>query len=325
MLKVPPAKPTLAIVGFAVKVSDVTLVPVPLETVIVAFFVVVFPGVVVRTGAENVIEAPDTVNAAVRVAVPPEVLTVTLWAPSVAPAGKAKFAFRVVELTRVTVLTVTPVPAAIVVAAVKLVPVKVTPLMLVPRTTVAGRVVDVSVGGGKATLKFTALLTAPPPFVTVTVLTVSWALAAIVRVAVTEVSLTAVKPLTVTRVPDTVTVVAPVRFTPVIVTGTTAPGAPDDGEIEVRVGAFTVNALFRVKVIPLMVWTVTFLAWVKEALAAIVKIAETLVSLSSVNPLTVIPVPVTVRPVADVNPAPVNVRVAAVPRMAISGGLGTCR
>ena len=69
---------------------------------------------------------PSTVKPPVRVAVPPGVVMLTLWAPRVAPVVMVKVAVAVVEFTTVRLLPVMPVPAVTAVAAVRSVPVRVT-------------------------------------------------------------------------------------------------------------------------------------------------------------------------------------------------------
>ena len=85
--KVPPAVPTLAIVGAAVKVSCAPLA----VTVIVPVSVVVLAGVVASAGAGAAMVAPVTVKGSVLVA-PIGVVRPRLWMPSVAVAEIARLA-----------------------------------------------------------------------------------------------------------------------------------------------------------------------------------------------------------------------------------------
>jgi len=182
-------------------------------------------------------DAVTTVNVTVLL-VPPGVVTLTVWAPSVAVPEIVKFALIVVAFTTVRPLTVMPVAETFTaVAPVRLVPVRVTGSTRVPRAPDAGKIeVRVGAGVGATTVNVTLPLV-PPGVVTLTVLGPSAAVAAIVKVAVTEVPLTTTMLLAVTNVPDTVTAVVPVRFVPVRVTLTAVPWAPDEGAIEVSVGA----------------------------------------------------------------------------------------
>jgi hypothetical protein len=139
---------------------------------------------------------------------------------------------------------------------------------------------------------------------TVTVLALSPAVAPTVKVAVTVVAFTTVKLLTVTPVPATVTPVAAPKPVPVMVTGTEVPRTPVFGETAVTVGAATVNV--TALLVPPVVLTVTFLA-VSDAVPEIVKVAVTVVELTTVTPLTVTPVPDTVIAVAPARFEPVRV------------------
>lgn len=91
------------------------------------------------------------------------------------------------------------------------------------------------------TVNVTVLLVPSVPVVTFTVLELAVAFEVIVNVAVTVVSLTTERPLTVTPEPETVIVVAPVRPLPVRVTGTLVPRVPELGAIAVSTGPCTVN------------------------------------------------------------------------------------
>jgi hypothetical protein len=132
MEKVPPAVPTLAIVGAALKVSCVPLA----VTVIVPVLVVVLAGVVVSTGAGAETVAPITVKGIVLVA-PMGVVRPRLWIPSVAVAEIARLAVTwvPVELTaRLPATSVIPPPRPLIaVVPVRLAPVNVTGSVAVPR------------------------------------------------------------------------------------------------------------------------------------------------------------------------------------------------
>lgn len=92
--------------------------------------------------------------------VPPDVVTLTVRAPRVAPEAIVKSAVIDVALTTAMLATVTPVPlTAIVAPETKFVPVSVT-LGAVPVTPTAG-LIPVSVGAGGRTVSVTAALTPP--------------------------------------------------------------------------------------------------------------------------------------------------------------------
>ena len=170
--------------------------------------------------------------------VPPGVVTLTFLVVYAAAAVIVKVAVTEVAVGVPVMVAVTPPPlTATEVAPVRLVPVSVTATLGAPPEV---GVIDVSVGSVvEAVTVNVTLLVVPPGAVTLTVLPDNVAVAVIVNVAVTVVSLTTVRPLTATPVPDTDTAVAPVRPVPVRVTGTAVPRAPVLGEIEVSVGAAT--------------------------------------------------------------------------------------
>ena len=201
-------------------------------------------GCVAAFGLIEVIVAPCTVNGTVLL-VPPGVVTLTLCTPSVAPAPIVKVAFICVGLMTVTALTATPPPPPppetliVVPLLVKFVPVKVTEND-VPRTPVGGAI-EVNVGaGGTVMVKVTALLV-PPGAVTVTFLAVAGVPAPIVKVALTWLSLTTVKPLTAIPPPGVKLIaVVPVNPLPNRLTGTAVPRAAEAGAIDVSTGPVTV-------------------------------------------------------------------------------------
>jgi hypothetical protein len=116
-------------------------------------------------------------------------------------------------------------------------------------------------------------LVLPIEVVTVTVLPVRAAPAPIVNVAVTVLSFTTVRPLTVMPPPDTFTAVAPVSPVPLSVTGTLVARWPEVGLIDASVGPVTVNV--TLPVVPPDVLMVTFLA-VSAAVFEMVKVAVAL-------------------------------------------------
>ena len=195
-------------------------------------------GCVAEFGLIEVMVAPSTVNGTVLL-VPPAVVMLTVLAVSAAVAEMVKFAVAVVGLSTVRPLTVTPPPLTVTaLAPVRFVPVKVTGTT-VPRTPVGGAI-EVNVGGaGMTTVKVTALLV-PPGAVTVTFRAVPAAVAVIAKVALTWVSPTTVRPLTVTPPPGTVIAVVPVRPLPKRLTATEVPRTAEAGEIDVRTGPVTV-------------------------------------------------------------------------------------
>lgn len=184
--------------------------------------------------------APAFVTVNVTVAVPPAVVTVTVWAPTSANELIVNVAVMVVPFTTTKLDTGTCGNSSVVpetvtpVAVVKLVPVMVT-LTDVSRAPEVGEMLVIVGAGGAWTVKVTPPVV-PPGVVTVIDLAPTVAPAAIANVAVTDVPapLTVV-PLTVIPVPALM--VAPARFVPVSVTATDVPRIPVLGEIEVSVGA----------------------------------------------------------------------------------------
>jgi hypothetical protein len=220
--------------------------------------------------------------------VPPAVVTVTLLAPVAAVPEIVNVAVICVPLTTVTLLTVIPLlPGLTVVAPVtKFVPVSVTDTA-VPCAPLFGLTV-VRVGAGGFTVNGTPLLV-PPFVVTVALLAPVAAVPEIVNVAVICVPLTTDTLLTVIPLLPGFTVVAPVtKLVPISVTDTAVPCAPLFGLTVVRVGAggFTVNG--TPLLVPPFVVTVTLLAPVADV-PEIVNVAVICVALTTVTPLTVIP------------------------------------
>ena len=128
----------------------------------------------------------------------------------------------------------------------------------------------------------------PAGVLTVTVLSPVPALDAIVNVAVTLVSLAALKFDTLTPTPETVTEVAPVRPVPAKVTFTCVPRDAEAGLIDVSVAPRTVNG--SVVLVPPGVLTLR-LCVPKVALPAITNVAVICVELTTVTPVAVIPLP----------------------------------
>jgi len=250
--------------------------------------------IVVSVGAGTVV----TVNVTLPL-VPPGVVTVTFLAPRAALPPMAKLAVTEVALTTLTPLTVTPVPDTLTaLVPVRFVPVRVTGTVA-PCAPVLGLIV-VSVGGGiVVTVNVTPPLV-PPGVVTVTFRPPVAALPLMAKLAVIEVALTTLTPLTVTPVPDTVIAVAFVRLVPVRVTGTVAPCKPVPGLIVVNVGAgiiATVNVTGLL--VPPGVVTVTFLA-LRVAALRMAMFAVTEVALATLKLLTEMPSPLTFTAVAPV-------------------------
>jgi hypothetical protein len=232
-----------------------------------------------------------------------------------------KVAVIVVEFTTVTPVTPRPpTPVNVVPVVVKLVPLIVTGTLL-PPTPVFG-VIEASVAcGALPIVNSKALLVTPPGLVTATFLVPVVVVAEMLNVAVIVVSLTTVNAVTVIP-PPPVTLIpfAPVKLVPVRVTATLLPLKPEFGAIEVRVGGggfVTVNV--TALLVPPGVVMLTFLA-VSAAPPVMVKVAVTVVSLTTVRPVTVMPpFGVTVIAEAPVRLVPVRVTLTAVPLTPVLG------
>ena len=244
---------------------------------------------------------------------PSGVVTVTFLAVRPVDAVTVKIAVTVVSFTTVKELAVTPAPpeTLIDVAPARPVPLIVTGT-LVPFAPVAG---VIPVNTGTVNVYVTVPLV-PPGVVTLMVLAPRAAVDVLVRVALMVVEFTTVTPLTVMPVvPVTFTVVpVVVKLVPVRTTATLSPRRPDAGEINVRVGT---SGLTTVKVtallVPLGVVTVTFLA-VRPVDAVMVKVAVTVVALTTVKELTVTPdPPETLTAVVPIKLVPVRVTATLVP------------
>jgi hypothetical protein len=248
--------------------------------------------------------------------------------PSVAVLAMLRVAVTVVEFTTVKVPAATLTPAPPVrpplspfspVAPVRLLPVMVTGTLTVPLAGCVPEVGLIETSVAPWTVNGTVLLVPPPGTVMLTVLADSVAPVLIVKVAVAVVGLVTVKPLTVTPVPDTVTAVAPVRLVPVKVTGTLVPRTPVAGAIEVSVGTgrpITVNV--TVLLVPPGALTVTFRAEA-VALPEIAKVAVTVLSFTTVRPLTATPPPGTLMAVVPVRPLPTRVTATLAARLPEAG------
>ena len=167
------------------------------------------------------------VNAFVAVALPPGVVTATLFAPTV-PAGVT--AVTLVDETTTTLVAATP-PTVTLVAPVKFVPVIV---IAVPPAVepVAGETEETV--GGKKYVNPGITLALPPGVVTATLFspTVPAGVTAVTLVEETTTTLVA-------ATPPTVTLVVPVRFVPVIVIAVPPRVEPEVGATDVIVGAGT--------------------------------------------------------------------------------------
>jgi hypothetical protein len=320
-------KVAVIVVGFTtVRVPTVTPDPetVTLVPVAVKFVPVSVTGTAVpRRPLLGVIESSvdtggtTTVNVTALLVPPGVVAMLTFLAVSPAPAAIAKVAVAVVSFTTVRLLTVIPLPAVIAVAPVSPLPDNVTGT-LVPCHPVLGAI---EVSDGPCTVKVWVWLV-PPGVVTLTVLALIVVVAVIVKVAVIDVEFTTVRVLTVIPVPDTATLVpVEVKSVPVSVTGTAVPRTPELGVTEISVGTGGTTAVNVTGLLapPGTVVTLTFLA-VSPAAAAIVKVAVTVVSFTTVRLLTVIPPPA-VMAVAPVRPLPVNVTGTLVPCSPMLGAM----
>jgi hypothetical protein len=257
-----------------------------------------------------------TVNGTVPL-VPLGVVIVTVSTAVDAMALIVKVTVTVVEFTTTMLLATTFTSDTVTaVAPVRFVPVRVADT-IEPCTPWVGEI-KVNVGVvGPVTVNVTVPVV-PPGVVMLTVLAVRAAPDEITKFAVTEVELATAILFTVMPVPDTVMAVAPVRRVPVRVTPTVVPAVPLVGEIEESVGVGAVTVKVTVPVVPAGVVMLTVLA-VRAALEGIVKVAVTLVELTTVRALTVMSPPYTFTAVAPVRFAPVSVTLTAVPATPLVG------
>jgi hypothetical protein len=207
-------------------------------------------------------------------------------------------------------LAVMPAPAVTEVAPVRSLPLMVTPteVLCVPLVGVIADTV------GPVTVNDPVRVAVPLGVVTLTFLVVIPAPAVITQDALTVVAVGVPERVQATPPPLIVTAVAPFRLVPVSVTGTVVPRAPEVGLIDASVGtvaAVTVNC--TVLVVPIGVVTLTALP-VRAAIPEIANPAVTVLSLTTVTALTVMPPPDTLTAVAPVSPVPLSVTGTLVPR-----------
>ena len=201
------------------------------------------------------------------VAVPPAVVTATLFAPTV-PAGAV--AVIDVALTTTTLVAATPFTVTLV-APVKLVPVIVmdVPPRVEPDAGVTLEIVGL--GAGTTYVNASVLVAVPPAVVTTT------SLAPAVPVgesAVIEVALTTTL---VADTPPTVTLLAPLKLVPVIVMNVPPRVEPDDGVtleiVGIGIGTTYVNAPVLVAVPPAVVTTTSLAPAVPTGVMAVIEVA----------------------------------------------------
>jgi hypothetical protein len=232
-----PVPDVCVIVGLALKVVGPAFAP-PL----VVLVIVTVPFFTVRPPPPSPEAAKVSTAPVIRKFTVPEVpfgvVTEIAWLPRPLLGTLAIVKVAVIEVPAAfttTLLTVMPEPAGtLIVPPVRLVPVSVT-LTALPRTPEVGEML-VRVGVSDSTVNVTAFVV-PFGVTTVTFLEPSAAVAEIVKVATTVVSLTTPIALTVTPAPDTLIADVPVRPLPVRVTGTLVPRTPVLGLILVRRGA----------------------------------------------------------------------------------------
>jgi len=195
---------------------------------VIAFRIVVFVTTATSGRPSNIVAHEGTrtyVNALAKLAVPPGVVTATLFAPTV-PAGVT--AVTLVEETTTTLVAATP-PTVTLVAPVKAVPVIV---IAVPPAVepVAGETEEI-VGGAKYVNAFVAVAV-PFGVVTATLFapTVPAGVTAVMLVDETTTTLVA-------ATPPTVTLVAPVKLVPVIVIAVPPAVEPEVGVTEEMAGS----------------------------------------------------------------------------------------
>lgn len=253
------------------------------------------------------------------VVVPVGVVTVTFLAVSAAVGEIVNVALTCVSLTTVMPLTVMPPPVTLTdVAPVRLIPVSTT-ACAVPRAPVVGAIEN-SPAGGTVTVKVTALLF-PPGAVTVTFVAPGVAPAPMLIVAVTEVSLLTVKPLTVMPPPEKLIAVVPVRPVPVsVIPRPVVPRLAEAGVIEVSTGPVIANG--RVLLAPPALVTATLMGPIAAALV-LVMVAVMVVRFRTTTPL--IETPVAAGLMTTFEPAtkfvPVSTTFADVPRVSELGAI----
>jgi hypothetical protein len=218
------------------------------------------------------------VNALGKVAVPPAVITATLCAPAV-PGGVT--AVIEVALTTTTLVAATP-PTVTLLAPVKFVPVIVKGVLPKVEPTV-GEIL-VMVGSGTTYVNALGKVAVPPAVITATLCApaVPGGVNAVIEVALTTTTLVA-------ATPPTVTLLAPVKFVPVIVKGVLPKVEPTVGEMLVIVGAGTtyVNALGKLTVPPAVVTATLCAPAVPGGVTAVIEVALTTTTLVAATPPTV--------------------------------------
>ena len=159
------------------------------------------------------------VNAPAEVPVPPEVVTATVFAP-VVPIGVT--AVIEVALTTTTLVAAVP-PTVTLLAPVKFVPVIV--IAVPPANTPVFGFTELIVGAGTTYVNAPAEVAVPPAVVTATVCApaVPAGVTAVIEVALATTTLVA-------ATPPTVTLLAPVKFVPVIVMAVPPEIKPDVGD-----------------------------------------------------------------------------------------------
>ena len=163
------------------------------------------------------------------------------------------------------------------------------------------------------------MLLVPPGVVMLTVLAVSAAVDEMVKVAVALVGLVTERPLTVTPVPETVTLLAPVRLVPVKVTVTLVPWRPVVGAIVVKVGAggATTEMLRELLAPPVpvtLMLRVPPVVPIGTVYVAVIVVVPVRTKLDMVTPVGLI-----LSPVAPPRFVPVTVNVPVVPRTSVEG------
>ena len=249
--------------------------------------------------------------------VPAADVVVTFLAPPDAEGEIANVAVTEVSLTTLTAVTVIPFPETLTaVVPCNPVPVSVT-LTVLLRLPEAGAI-EVSTGPRMANGR---VLLAPPTVTTSMFTLPIGAVVLLLKVAVMLVALT--KTTLLIEKPATAGVATTVdpatKFVPVRVTFTDVPRNSELGAMDVSVGAggaMTVNVTELL--VPAGVVTVTFLA-LNVAFGAMVKIAVTVVALTAVTPLTVIPPPLTFTALANVRLVPVIVTLTTEPCAPVTG------
>lgn len=320
-----PAALTLTIVGATPMLLDVTVVPV-----VVRFVPVKTTRTLVAPREPDGGVAPVTVGGGgltvkeTLVVVPPGVVTVTVLPPGAAFLVSVRVVLICVPATfTLLALAVTPPPdtATMVPPIVKPVPVRTTGTVGPGRPLLGEMAVNVGACG--RSIVNGKVFVAPPGMVTLTVRAPMAAPGAIVKVAITEVWPAAVevlKLLTVTAPPEMFKADAPARPGPLRVTCTVVPCVPEPGVMAVSEGSTVKFTEPLALVFPLGVARFTVRS-VCAALAAMAKLAFTVVSFTGVNPVTLMPPPKPVKPVAPVRSLPVITTGTVVPVYPVGGAI----